>query len=265
MEFKNFINKSLRELNNENIIDVDNEKVKLKNLGLKYENTKIPDFIIIKADSTFLVELKEIDEKEEDIKNKLKFLRREVVSFYLPAQLKKFRDIIKKSNNQFKVFVENNNHYFKKFPITILLLKCNRFMANFTIEDAEEYIHGDVVEEFNPFGENILEIENKVLIENKYTSTKIIGVWNGKDKFNLFNNSYSKNKNSNSFFVTTSDTNLFLLEDSLSKGIRIKKYKIVKYNGEEEVKYLVDNLFIDESRLSKRIKYLVDLNKRNIT
>lgn len=262
MEFKDYIYNSLKSLYGNKVFDVDDKNVqnRLSSDGWNIsENYDRPDFLILDFNkSNILIELKEIEKIEEDIKTQRELTEKLSTYYWEPDLLEIFKRKIKKSNKQFKKFIDKNSNLLRQ-SITILLLKCNRITANFTIEDAEKFVYGEVIEMFNPFGDNNYEIKNKVLNKKVFTSISCIGIWDGIEKFIIYHNKYNIHEFNVPIFITKKDINYFLLKDSLLNGIRVKKYKTVNYNRKEDIKYLVDNCFVDESDLSD---YLIKLKEK---
>ncbi len=271
---------SLKDIYGKKTFDLDNSEHinALKKKGWIFEvcgqQIKKPDFLILEFDNrTILIELKALEEKEIDkiVKKKIQEMKekkRDSVFYWVDSYRKNLKGHIQKSSNQYKEFIKNNIEKFYKNRervcnfSTVVAFYSERFIHDYTLPEIRDELFGITVEDINEFLKTFYYTKDSLLNIKRYRAIGLIAVWDGKVRFNLYNNPFTHLENNIPIFLTKKDINNFIIDIYFSKlkGIRIFIIKQVSFDKKEIIRYYIDNTVVDKENfievLHSKIKYV---------
>jgi len=270
---------SLSEIYSGKIFDLDNNDHinVLNNKGwifeIREQQIKRPDFLILEFDNrTILLELKKIEEKQKDkdvkkmIEN-MKGGKRNSVFYWVESYRKNLKEHIGKSNNQFKEFIKNNKEKFYKNQklicnfSTVIILYSKRFIHDYTLPEIKSELYGKEVEDIDEYFRIFYYRKDRLLNINKYRAIGLIAVWDGKERFNIYNNHFTCVENNIPIFLTKKDINNFIIDEYFSEktGISIFIIKKTSFERKEEIIYLIDNRAVSKENFIKELHLEINL------
>jgi len=278
---------SLRDIYSDSVYDLDNNehlKKLRKNKWIFEKNKKQinrPDFLV-KAlkNRVLLIELKKIEEKQSDLDIKKELQKRKEEKFKTPfgwwvePNRKDLKKHVEQANKQFKGFIKpNSSKFFKNEKLkcnfsTILALHSERIMQRYTLPDIIEDLYGRVKQEYEDnFFTFRYKVEEKLLNIKRYRSIGLIAVWDGNDRFLIYNNLHTLVPNNIPFFLTKKDKSYFILDEyfSVLQGIKILLLQESDFNGNKKFSFLINEIYADKENffemLFSEIKFFSRVHK----
>lgn len=281
---RNKLFSSLKDIYGEKAFDLDinNQVETLKNKGWIFEDNakqiNKPDFLIEYDNRIILIELKEMEEKQTDInlKENIEEMRKgkkTAFAYWGDPYRKNLKGHIEKSNIQLKEFVKSNkgkffknNKYISDLS-TIVAFISKRLIHHYTLPGIMDELFGDIVEEIDEFSHVSFFIKNSLLNRERYRSIGLIAIWDGKEKFNIYNNPFALIENNIPIFLTKNDRNIFIIDDYFSKlkGIRIFVLNRIYFDNRKEIIYLINGRPVDEEHFLNDLLLEINNTNKNIS